>query len=150
MAEVEESIRALLLTLSTVTDKVGTGTAARIRPDRLYQADDKTLAAVIVEVDDEEKLNTLDGLGGRVMASVNLKCRARSSKAASRALAEAVRVNGTDPGTGLAGYTGTVGGMAIDAWLEDMQTSFVKDDDGSDNGFYDTDCAYMITFTEVI
>lgn len=148
MAEIEESLRTYLLTLTALTgiSGIGTGDAAPIRPDRLHETDDDI--GVIIEVD-EDKLNDLTGRGGRVMADVNLVCRART-KEVSRQIAEAIRLNGTDPGTGLAGYTGAAGSQTIDAWLEDMQTGFVKDEDGSDQGFYDTNCSYVITFTEVI
>lgn len=149
MAEIEESLRTYLLTLTALTgiSGIGTGDTARIRPDRLHETDDDI--GVIIEVDNENKLNDLTGRGGRVMADVNLVCRARTKKV-SRSIAEAIRLNGTDPGTGLAGYTGAAGSQTIDAWLEDMQTSFTKDFDGSDQGFYDTNCSYVITFTEVI
>jgi hypothetical protein len=144
---VEADIRTLLLTLSAVTDLVGTGDAARIRPDKLDQADDDSLQAIIVEVDSEEPALGLDGKGGRVYADVTLRCRARQ-KSQARAVADAVRTNGTDPGTGLAGYNGTVNGHTLDAWLEDTQTSFTPADDGSDEGFYDVFCSYRLTFEE--
>ena len=97
-------LRTLLLTFSAVTDLVGTGDTARIRPERLHQDDDDTEEAIIVQVDNIEHLNDLTGKGGRIFAYVTLVCRA-STQALAEALAEAVRTNDTDPGTGLAGYT---------------------------------------------
>ncbi len=149
MAELEADLRAYLLTLTPVTALVGTGATARIRPDRLHESDDRTQPAVIIEVDSEDPENDLMGVGGLVYASVNLRCRALE-KEDSRSLAEAIRLNGTDPGTGLAGFSGTAGSMSIDAVLENTSTSFVKDDDGSDQGFYDTNCLYEISHSEVI
>lgn len=147
MAEtIEHSLRDLLLTLSAVTDIVGTGGSARIRPDRLGQQD--TRPGIMVEVDLEEPQNSLDGKGGLVYARVTISCRA-VTKAVSRTLAEAVRTNNTDPGTGLAGYHGVAGSQEIDAVLEDTITSFNSKDDGSDEGWYDTDALYVVSFHEV-
>jgi hypothetical protein len=151
MATVEANLRTLLLTFSGVTTLVGTGDAARIRPDRLHQDADKIpvgKGGVIIEVDNEAPLNDLSGVGGRVYADVNLKCRA-ASKAVARALAESIRSNDTDPGTGLAGYNGTPDADEIDAVLEDMTTSFTPAGDGSDQGYYDVDCSYSVTYAEV-
>jgi len=75
--------------------------------------------AVVFEIDAERPQNSLDGRGGLVFADVNVICRAET-RAKSRELAEAVRVNGTDPGTGLAGYSGV-----FDAVLDDMQPAAV-------------------------
>lgn len=147
MSTVEEELRTLLLTFSGVTDLVGTGSAARIRPDRLQQDDDETSPHVIIEVDSENKLNDLTGKGGRVMADVTIRCRAQEKEDA-RALSESIRTNDTDPGTGLAGYSGTPGSLAIDAWLEDTATSFLAPDDASDEGYYDVFDSYTVSFAE--
>lgn len=144
---IEQDLRTLLLTFSAVTAYTGTGASARIRPDKLHQSDDETAAHVIIEVDSENPLNTLDGLGGRVYARVTLRSRSRV-KSTARALAEAIRTNGTDPGTGLAGYNGTVNSHTLDAVLDGMQTSFTQDDDGSDNGYYDVFSTYICTWAE--
>ncbi|MFA7121890.1 MAG: hypothetical protein WC277_10470, partial [Bacilli bacterium] len=118
----EDAIRRKLLTLSAVTAITGTGDSALIRPDRLHATDTLTAtnAAVIVEVDDEEHLNDLEGKSRRRMSSVTLRCRSRQ-KARARVLAEAIRVNGMNPGTGLAGATWTdaTDGLTYAAWLED-------------------------------
>lgn len=148
---VEDAIRRKLLTLSAVTAITGTGDSAMIRPDRLHATDTLTAtnAAVIVEVDDEEHLNALDGKSRRRMSSVTLRCRSRQ-KARARVLAEAIRVNGTNPGTGLAGatWTDSTDGLTYAAWLEDTNSSFTPDVDGSDQGFYDVFCDYGITHEE--
>lgn len=151
MATVEANLRTLLLTFSGVTSLVGTGDAARIRPDRLHQDDDKIptdKGGVIIEVDSETPLNDLAGVGGRVYADVNIKCRS-ATKAVARALAESIRSNDTDPGTGLAGYNGTPDSDEIDAVLEDTTPSFTPAGEGSDQGYYDVDCSYLVTFAEV-
>jgi len=143
--ELEESLRTFLKTLDAVTALVGGATAPRIRPDKLDEGD--VLPAIIIEVDDEDEQNTLDGLGGLVVADVNVKCRAGTKKV-SRQLARAVRVNGTDPGTGLAGYSGVAGDQTIHAVLEGKTTSYTPSGDGSDEGHYDTDMSFTICFNE--
>jgi hypothetical protein len=144
---VEADLRTYLLTLGTVTALVGTGNSARIRPDRLQQGDDPLQPAIIVEVDDEQHKNDLDGKGGLVYSTVTLRCRART-KAVARSLAEAIRVNGTDPGTGLAGRTGLMNGTSYGAVLEDEQTSFTAQAEGSDEGWYDVFCNYILSHAE--
>lgn len=144
---VEADLRTLLLTFGTVTALVGTGDAARIRPDRLQETDDNTQPAIIIEVDNERPLNDIGGIGGRRYVEVTLRCRART-KAVARSLAEAVRVNGTNPGTGLAGYCGTVAGKVYDAYLDDEQTAFTPAEEGSDQGWYDIFSNYVVTFSE--
>lgn len=152
MATIEENLGRLLLTFSGVTALTGTGDAARIRPDRLHQ--DETIpakkGAVIIEVDNEDPQNDLSGTGGLVYANVNLVCRAHE-KAIARTLAEAIRTNDTDPGTGLAGYSGTPsGGSQIDAVLEDSQPTFTPREEGRDEGWYDVNCSYIVSHREVI
>ncbi len=151
MATVEANLRTLLLTFSGVTDLVGTGDAARIRPARLHQDKDKIpkdKGGVIIEVDSEDPLNDLDGVGGRVYADVNIKCRAATNEVA-RTLAESIRRNDTNPGTGLAGYSGTVNATVIDAVLEDTTPSFTPAGEGNDQGYFDVDCSYNVTYAEV-
>ncbi len=146
---IEAAIRRKLLTFSAVTAITGTGDAALIRPDRLHAGEAITNAAVIVEVDGEDSLNDLAGKSRRRMSSVTLRCRSRQ-RAKARALAEAIRVNATDPGTGLAGarWTDAVDGRTYDAWLDSTDSSFTPDDDGSDQGWYDVFCSYGVTHEE--
>ncbi len=143
----DEDIRTALLTLASVTARCGTGSAARIRTDNLEPADKdqitSTQDAIIIQVDSETPLNSLDGKGGRRMASFVLVCRAVSRKRA-RALAEAVRTNNTNPGTGLAGYSSST----LDMWLEDIQMSLTEKGDGSKAWWYDVNLDFMATFAE--
>jgi hypothetical protein len=147
--EIEEALRAFLVTLDAVTALTAVGTTGdyRIRPDRLEEDDDERQEHVIIEVDQERPQNDLSGKGGLVYADVTLRCRGPTKKRA-RALAEAVRVNGTDPGTGLAGYEGAAGELAIGAVLEDQQASESPAGDGSDRRTYDVFCSYEISFSE--
>lgn len=140
----EATLRTFLKTLGTVTAIVGTGDDARIRPDRLEETD--TLPAIIIEVDSEDPENSIDGKGGLVYADVNIQCRA-FEKEDARALAEAVRVNGTDPGTGMAGTSQD----DFHAVLESTSAAlFIPEDAASQNGYFVVDCLYTVSFMEVV
>lgn len=144
---IEEDIRTHLLTLSAVTALVGTGATARIRPNKLEQDDNGAIEHIIIEVDDETPANSLDGLGGLIYSDVTLRCQAPTLKRA-RALAEAVRTNNTNPGTGLAGCSVTVNGHVMDAVLEDQQIGEDQNDDGSGNGTHIVFANYQLSETE--
>jgi len=96
---IEKELRDALLAMSEVTDIVGT----RIWSEWFRT---ETIPAIVFEFDSEDQETDLAGKGGKTVGVVNLICRADTRKA-SRDLSEAVRLNGTDPGTGLAGYAGT-------------------------------------------
>lgn len=135
----------LLKSLDAVTAIVGAGDAARIRPDGFQKRDGEIgRAAILIEVDRQEHLNDLQGRGGLVVGEVTITCRA-ATRAASDALAEAVRTNGTDPGTGLAGYASTL----LDLVVEDHVKSWVPKGDGSEDGWYDTLLTLMPIYPEV-
>ncbi len=148
MATMEELVRAALLTFDTVTTLVGTGNDARIETDGIDEND--SLPAIIVEVDDERYPNDLSGRSGRMYGDVNLICRAIDRKG-SRALATAVRLHGTDPGTGLHGYDGTVLSTVLEAWLTDIVLSRtpwgrgLQRSDVSDRHWYDVNMSFTCT-----
>jgi hypothetical protein len=131
--------------MSAVTALVGTGDAARIRPYQLDDRDNKLEEHIIVEVDVEEPQNDITGIGGLTFADVNISCRA-ITLAEAKALAVAVKRNGTNPGTGLAGYGGS--GTAFDSWLEDEVTGKTLWDDGSQRTWYTVEQSYRMCFTE--
>lgn len=141
----EGDIRTALLAMDAVTALVGTSHSARIRPYKLDEGDDNTEEHIVIEVDSDDHLNDLTGRGGMVISDVNISCRAMTDEDA-RALAAAVRVNGTEPGTGLAGYGGS--GTAFDAVLEDTASSEMPFDDGSDRAWYVVDQSYLVIDTE--
>ena len=134
----ETELRAALLAMSEVTDIVGT----RIW-DEWFRSD--TYPAIAFEIDSENRENALSGRGGMVFASVNVVCRA-DTRVASRALAEAVRINGgISPGDGLAGYSGN-----FDAWLEDMTPAAVPKNDAGTSHWYDMNMSFVVSWTEAI
>lgn len=150
MASIESLIRAALLDMSAVITLVGTGDNAKIRadhPDEGSADEAETPPYIVIEVDDEDHMNDLTGKGGRRMATVNLLCRGLT-RAASRTLSEAVRVNGTNPGTGLAGYGGMVLSTVLDCWLEDESLAIVPRAEGSKRKWYDVNMSFMATALE--
>lgn len=143
---VEDEIRKALLDMSAVTDLTGSdSTTARIRPYKLAESDDKTEEHIVIDVDSEVRENDLDGLGGLPLCDVTVSCRAMTRSAAN-ALAEAVRTNGTNPGTGLAGYGGS--GTEFDSWLEDETPSVLRWDDGSDRKWHTVEMSFKVQYTE--
>lgn len=142
---IETAVRAYLLTLSAVTAITTT-----IRPHELNQDDvpvNSTASAILIVVLKENFANTIDGKCPLV--SANVLVRAINRKLSStRTLAEAIRVNGTDPGTGMAGANVTTGSLPFMAMLEEREVDVVRDQDGSDTGMWSTDSLFYLTFNE--
>src|ERR1043166_5680038 len=111
-ASIEQALQTLISGLSAVN---GLGTV-QIRPYKMAQKDlgDSDFGGVIISVRDQEDQQVdLSGRGGGVASKIGITCIA-STFLAAWTLSEAVRTNGTNPGTGLAGYAGTpAGGVQI-------------------------------------
>ncbi len=148
---IEDSIRAQLLTKTAVTAIVGTSTAARIRPYKLWQKDNiATGSAILFRVNRETPQNDLTHTGGLVEADVSIISCAQEL-ADARALHEAVRLNGTNPGTGLAGDEWSLLGIDVQSCClvyADPDFQFYRDD--SDEGFYLMDAHYTLLYGETI
>lgn len=135
-------LKGLLLTKSAVTDLVGT----RIRFDQLSDKD--ILPAIVIDVQGEENETDLSGAGGLITATVEIRAIATTKKQAAD-IAEAIRTNGTDPGTGLQGYTGPAVDADIRAaWLDNRDYEFVDAGDGKDFGYQICASVYRIQFVE--
>lgn len=148
-AEVGESIRAALLAMSAV-DTLIESDATRIRP-RLPQ--NLTIPAggvIAIELDStDQRTNDLQGRGGLPYFNFNILVRAPEGEDA-RALAEAIRVNGTDPGTGLAGYSDTPIDVLIDCTLlGSTGPTEVPRVDGSDRTHWDINMSFEVSQNEV-
>ena len=148
-ASVVESLRVALLAMAAV-DSLIESDGSRIRP-RLPQ--DLAIPAggvVIIELDGNDgRTNDLQGRGGLPYHDVNILVRAPQGEDA-RALAEAIRVNGTDPGTGLAGYSDTPIDVLIDATLASTTgPTEVTRDDGSARPFWDVNMLFEVSHNEV-
>lgn len=133
--------------MDAVTALVGTGSAARIRPDRLDDRDDKDEEHVVIEIDRAAPQNSIDGLGGLTYAEVNISCRG-ATRTQADALALAVKRNGTNPGTGLAGY-GT-SGTTFNAVLDDEVNSEVPRGDGSQKTWFTIEQTYVMSYAEAV
>jgi hypothetical protein len=137
-------LKGLLLTKAAVTALVGT----RIRFDQLTDKD--PLPALVVDVQSEESESDLSGAGGLITAIVEFRAVA-ATKAAAADILEAIRTNGTDPGTGLAGYTG----VAVDAdiraaWFEGREFEAVDSGDGKDSALHVGKATYLIQYVESV
>lgn len=140
--DIFDELVTVLRTFSAVTAVVGTGTAARIRPARFRRVE--TLPAIAIEILSNDPQNTLDGKGGLNFATVAITCRAVEPDDAM-SLAQKIRTNSTNPGTGLAGYSGS----PLDAvCTSDPVVGFTYADDSSDQGWWDAVSEYDLIFTE--
>lgn len=139
-------IRTALLAMDAVTALVGTGDAARIRSDRLDDRDDKDEEHIVIEIDQLTPQNDVTtGKGGLTYADVNISCRA-ATRTLADALSTAVKRNGTNPGTGLAGR-GTIA-STFQAVLDSEVNSEVPRDDGSQRTWYTVEHSYTMSFAE--
>ena len=128
-------ISAALLTMPAVTSLVGSNPLTC----RIWNSWERVNAypCLVIEIDKEEEQNDLGGVPDLVVAEVTITAR-DNSEAGAHALQQAVRNNGTSPGTGLAGYHGT-----FDAVLDDTVRSSTPKDTGGTANWYDQ----VMTFT---
>lgn len=137
-----EDLRDFLLTRTAVTAIAG----QRIRPGALAQRD--ALPGIVLRVETQERMNDLSGEGGLVDAEVTVLAVSEDAVEAWR-LAEAVRTNDTDPGTGLAGYTGAAGEGLLDSCvLESDEYDVVEKKEGSDEYWHIVASRYRVMFSE--
>lgn len=131
-------VKSALLAMPAVTAIVGaSSSSARIWNSWQRVTGANAYPCVVLDIDSEEEQNDLLARPGLVIASVTITCRDNTHDG-SDALQAAVRSNGTSPGTGLAGYTGS-----FDAILESTAHSETPKDDGSTGHWYD----HIMTFT---
>jgi len=134
----KSDIRSLLLTFSAVTDLV----VDRIRPDQ-RDPGDVDQAAIVIEVTDGEQFNDLSGEGGLCRLEVLFRCVSPDAIEAS-ALGEALRLNGTDPGTGLDGWNGVAGSGHLQANRISFSEDAVFDEDGEPTGEHEHAAVYSV------
>jgi hypothetical protein len=129
-----------------------------IRPFKLAVSDNLNCGpAVIIAPQGEEHENDLSGRGGAVTWTGFIRCVGEKWHDC-RALAEAIRSNNTDPGTGLAGFAGTVSvplpdGSSATFELEIVtydkkEFSFIFQTDASDEGDYVIDATLTCNYQE--
>jgi hypothetical protein len=135
------SIASVLQSFPAVVALVGGPAAPRIWNGKVGA---EVYPAILFDVDTADQENDLDGLSGLVFADVAVTCRGNTS-AEREALAEAVRTNGTAPGTGLAGYSG-----AFDAWLDARVDVATPRQDGSGLVWYDRVLHFTVSWSEPV
>lgn len=142
---IEEAVRAKLLTMSAVT-----AITTIVRVEQAEQRDDILgAAAVLILLDAEvfEEGQTIDGRCELVIATMTISAISGKSTRA-RALAEAIRTNGTVPGTGLQGCNVTGLGLDFEAMLERRTYGTVPNEDGSDSGLFSVDSIFTVLYRE--
>lgn len=138
-ATLENVLKDLITGLSAVAALTGT-----VRTDWAAQKD--PLPFILIGVDRETPWNDLSGKGGLIKADVRIRCCA-ATRTLTRQMTDALRTNGTTPGTGLEGYSGTVDGVAIGELLWDhSEFDYVPYEDGTDNGYYVIDAVYQCDY----
>ena len=125
--------------------------APTVRPYKIQQTEFRAgtgALAVIVESPEETHQNDLDGRGGGISAQASVEAVAEVFDDAWN-LAEILRTNNANPGTGLAGYTGTVAGSWVQRISVDTtRKGFVPYEDGSDEGYYYVRHELTVDFSE--
>lgn len=146
MATPEDALRSFIIGLSAFAAQTP---VPAVRTDRAMQKD--TLPFVIIGFDRETPYTSFEGTGGLVNSFARIRVCA-SSRESTRAIAEIIRTNNANPGTGLAGYTGTpLAGVTFAAAMHDHdEFDFVFFMDESDEGYYVQDCIYQIQRTETV
>jgi hypothetical protein len=165
MAAIEQVVASALLGMSAVTAIVGgaggvpsgssssSSTAspaspARIRSEHFEVGDGLDGAdAILIETDQSEDEPDLSGLGGLPITGLTITCRS-GTIAGATALAQAVKHNGTTPGTGLAGYHLVVAGppsQTFDIVYESSACAHTPRQDASERHFNDE----VLTFTVI-
>lgn len=139
-----QSIRDVLVTFSAVTALVP---AKYIRPDERMQTDPSP--GITIEVVKKLYDNDLSGqttlVGGTFLIS---SCSGKKIEA--EAIAEAVRSNGTVPGTGLAGCSITTGDLPFQAMLTQDTYDYMPIKDGSNTGWFLVDSLYSFTCNQTV
>lgn len=146
---VETALRTLILSLDAFAALKPTPT---IRPHYIPSKDfppGTGARAVIIASHEETHQNDLEGRGGAVSAKVTVDAVSEDFDDAWL-IAETMRLNGTDPGTGLAGFAGVVGDMTIQRISVDItRKSRHPYDDASDEGYFIVTRELTVEFEEV-
>ena len=144
----EDALYSVVSGLSAVQTLLGSSNPI-VRPFKFEEGDNLAVAGgiLITPVNADHK-DTLDERGGGVSAIVKIRSVAEKAKQA-RALSEAVRSNGTNPGTGLVDYSGTTSGFVVQAvTLNTEEYDFVPYGDDSDEGLFIFDYLYQVDYFE--
>ncbi|MDE2426782.1 MAG: hypothetical protein KGO96_12845 [Elusimicrobia bacterium] len=113
-------------------------------------AQDDALPAIIVGPHEEMHENDLSGRGGAVEWKGLIRVTSKVF-ADVRLITEAIRNNGTSPGTGLAGYSGTMDGWSVQRVSVEKSTfDFIWYEDATDEGDFVMDTEIEVAFAEAV
>ena len=136
MAEIEEAVYSRLTATGAVTALVGSGSAARIYPNKIPQ--EATLPAVAYQRVSTRRVKAHAAPTGLARVRVQVTCVARTYSEV-KALAVVVR-------KALEGVMGTVGGLAVQgSWLETD-----ADEYGDAEGLHSVRQDFMLWHTEAV
>lgn len=143
---IQEAVRAWLLTRTAVTAITST-----IRVDALDQRDKPDVTECILMTVDRKVCvaQNTDGKGDLVQATMTISSIS-GGRDESEALAEAIRINGTNPGTGLMGCQVRSGGLNFDAMWESDDLGYIEDIDGKASGLFSVDSQYTVFYYQTI
>lgn len=143
MAQIEDGIRAKLLTVSAVTAIVLDPT--QIRSDVMFHRDH--LPCILINVQTEQRDTDLSGYGGLTHATVAINCLSRVKQEA-RSLADAVK--GTS-GSGLEAFDGTAGGFAFHVEsIPERNHSHQDIGDSSTDVVYEVELVCKVGYSETV
>jgi hypothetical protein len=134
-------IRSLLLLFDPVTNIVDD----RIRPNGFHSTDENE-PALMLELIDGNQINPLDRTAVIVDGVLQITVRSPSATQAAE-IAESIRTQGTNPSTGLDGYTGSAGsGFLVSAERVSFSTGKEVDEDGDETSNFISLQVYQILF----
>jgi hypothetical protein len=149
-SEVVESLFAALLDMSAVTGIIGTGDDAALYDWLKEDVKVPVTGLIVVENDSLTDPSTdLSGRGGLDYYDINILVRGPKQSVVA-ALARAIRQNGTDPGTGLEGYSAAPIDTLIKAHLTGtVGPTHATREDGSANPDWDINLSFTVSQQEV-
>ena len=136
MSDISKDVRTYLLTVSAVTDIVG----SRIFPRMMPQGE--SLPAVVFSLIGSTSEPRLLGASGGVRALVQIDCYAETHIVCNN-LAEKIRLS-------LHGYSGTAGSSTVEAMLDAKREMFDAPTDASDVPAYRVSLDFEIWHNEAI
>lgn len=143
---VGSAVREYLRTLTAVTTR-----ATAIRRRRLIQSDNWMKNDFILLFVNDENFDTqnISGKSDLVTANITISCISSDVDRAWE-LAEAVRTNNENPGSGLQGAVVREDDYSFDAMLESRSERDIPNQDGSDSGLVTVDSEYTIKYYETV
>lgn len=140
-----EAVKTKILTLSAVT-----AITSVIRPHQLDQRDlSATTPAVLINLDKEDAFTDQNIMGTTDLIRATILVSAVSTKLVTAwSLSNAIKLNGTNPGTGLKGCQVRSGSLYFDAMWEETTWDEMPAIDGSDAVRFFVTSTYTVPYYE--